>query len=83
MSHNPAVQHPHNTVRTVPERLPAATVKALSRLEPRRAVRVFAEWAVIAGAIALCVSFFNPILYVVTVMLIGARQHARECPDQC
>jgi len=77
ISHDPIVQHPHNTVRTVPERLPAATVKALSRLQPARAVfRVFAEWGVIAGAIAVSTSFFNPILYVLAVMLIGARQHA-------
>lgn len=77
LSRDPVVVHPHNTVRTVPERLPAATLKALSRLEPRRAVlRVFAEWAIIAGAIAFSASFFNPIVYVLAVMLIGARQHA-------
>lgn len=77
ISQNPVVEHPHNTVRTVPERLPGATVKALSQLQPARAVlRVFAEWGVIAAAITLSMSFFNPILYVLVVMLIGARQHA-------
>ena len=77
ISANPVVEHPHNTVRSVPERLPAAKIKELSQLKPERTIfRVFAEWAIIAGAIAFCVSFFNPILYVMAVMVIGARQHA-------
>ena len=39
ISVNPVVEHPHNTSRTIPERLPAATVKELSRLDPARALR--------------------------------------------
>jgi fatty acid desaturase len=77
VSANPVVQHPHNTARTVPERLPAATVKALSQLEPARAVAATAaQWAGIAAAIALCTHFWNPALYVLAVSFIGSRQHA-------
>src|SRR5688572_13424117 len=38
ISVNPVVEHPHNTSRTIPERLPAATVKELSRLDPAKAI---------------------------------------------
>jgi fatty acid desaturase len=77
ISKNPVVNHPHNTARNVPERVPAATIKTLSQLQPGRAVlRTLGEWAGIAGAIALCTYFWNPLLYVLVVMFIGARQHA-------
>lgn len=77
ISANPVVQHPHNTSRSIPERLPAATIKELSVLEPARAIAATAaEWASIAAAIALCTYFWHPALYVVAVVFIGARQHA-------
>jgi fatty acid desaturase len=77
ISANPVVQHPHNTSRMIPERLPAATVKELSKLEPARAVAVtFGQWLGIGVAIALCTYFWHPILYVLAVMFIGSRQHA-------
>src|SRR6476620_4955924 len=38
ISANPLVRHPHNTSRSIPARLPAATVKQLSALEPARAL---------------------------------------------
>ena len=38
ISAKPVVAHPHNTVRTVPERLPAARIKELSQLRPAIAV---------------------------------------------
>jgi fatty acid desaturase len=77
VSKNPVVNHPHNTARMVPERLPAAKIKELSQLQPEKAVvATLAEWAGIAGAIALCTYFWHPILYVLAVMFIGARQHA-------
>ncbi len=72
-----AISHPHNTARMVPERLPGKTLKRLSALEPWRAVRAtFEEWLGIAAAIALCVYFWNPIVYLIAVAFIGARQHA-------
>ena len=77
ISKNPVVEHPHNTSRTVPERLPAAKIKELSALEPARALQATAgEWVSIAAVIALCSAFWHPALYVIAVMLIGARQHA-------
>lgn len=77
ISTNPVVQHPHNTARTIPERLPAAKVKELSQLDPARAILATAgEWGVIAAAIAISTYFWNPVLYVLAVILIGSRQHA-------
>jgi fatty acid desaturase len=77
VSKNPVVKHPHNTARTVPERLPAATIKELSALEPARAIAATAEeWAVIITTIAFCSFFWNPALYVIAIVVIGSRQHA-------
>lgn len=77
ISTNPIVEHPHNTSRTIPERLPAAKIKELSRVEPARSLKATAEeWAAIAAAIALCSYFWHPALYLIAVMFIGARQHA-------
>lgn len=77
ISENPVYQHPHNTARAIPERLPAATIKELSQLQPARALfATAAQWAVIAGMIALCTAFWYPLLYVLAVFVIGSRQHA-------
>ena len=55
ISANPVVKHPHNTSRSIPERLPAEKIKELSVLEPARAFTATAEeWLAIFGAIALC-----------------------------
>ena len=63
ISANPLVIHPHNTSRSIPERLPAATVRELSALEPARALAATAgEWVSIAAAIALCSFFWHPVL---------------------
>jgi fatty acid desaturase len=57
--------------------LPAAKVKELSRLEPGKALAATAqEWLSIAAAIVLCSYFWHPVLYLIAVMFIGARQHA-------
>ena len=45
VSKNPIVQHPHNTTRAIPERLPATTIKELSALEPAKAIAATAEIA--------------------------------------
>ena len=77
ISTNPVVVHPHNTTRTIPERLPATIVKELSALEPARAlVATAGEWLSIAAAIALCTLIWHPVSYVIAVIFIGARQHA-------
>jgi fatty acid desaturase len=77
ISTNPVVLHPHNTSKTIPERLPATIVKELSLLEPSRALAATAgEWLSIAAGIALCTLFWHPVLYVIAIVFIGARQHA-------
>jgi fatty acid desaturase len=77
ISENPVVKHPHNTARFIPERLPPAKIKELSQLQPARAVVATAsQWVAIAGAIALCTTFWHPVLYVLAVLVIGSSQHA-------
>jgi len=77
VSSNPVVVHPHNTSRAIPERLPAEVVKRLSALDPVRVIAATAwQWSAIAAAIAFCTFLWHPVLYVLAVMFIGARQHA-------
>jgi fatty acid desaturase len=77
LSKDSVFKHPHNTTRLIPERLPPAKIKDLSRLQPARAVATtFGKWALIAASIALCTSFWHPVLYVLAVMVIGSCQHA-------
>ena len=48
----------------------------LSRLQSARAVVATAgQWAAITAAVALCATFWHPVLYVLTVLVIGSRQH--------
>ena len=77
ISTNPIVEHPHNTSRTIPERLPPAKLKELSVLQPAKALIATAqEWASIAAAVAICSYYSHPALYLIAVLFIGARQHA-------
>ncbi len=77
ISTNPVVVHPHNTSRTIPERLSPEIVRELSKLDTARVLAATAgEWVSIIGAIALCTLFWHPVLYVLAVMFIAARQHA-------
>ena len=77
ISTNPVVVHPHNTSRAIPERLSPEIVRELSKLDTARALAATAgEGVSIAGAIALCTLFWHPVLYVLAVMFIAARQHA-------
>lgn len=70
--------HPHDLeAAPVPDRLPAADLRALSVLEPGRALRAIAtEWSIIAAAIALGLWAHHPLVTVLAVIVIGARQHA-------
>jgi fatty acid desaturase len=77
ISTDPAVAHPHNTSRAIPERLPAADIKQLSVLQPAKALIATAEeWGVMAVAMGLCSYYWHPAWYVIAVMVIGSRQHA-------
>lgn len=61
----------------VPVRLTKEELKDLSAINPTLAcLHVAAEWGLIAVTIWLCQRFFNPMLYVFAVALIGSRQHA-------
>lgn len=57
--------------------LDPATVKSLSKIKPWRGiVQVALEWLGIAAAIILCQTYWHPLLYIATVIWIGARQGA-------
>lgn len=73
--------HPHDLRAAVPDRLPAAVVRRLSVLEPRRALGALAaEWVGIAGAIGLALALQGtrawPWVYPLVVVFVGARQAA-------
>jgi fatty acid desaturase len=74
----PALEtHPHEFQGSVPDRLPAEIIRELSVLRPGKAIQaILVEWLGIAAAIALCEAVWHPILYVLAVVWIGARQHA-------
>lgn len=69
--------HAHDCLAELPERLPSHEIKDLSQIENRKALLAIAgEWLAIAGAICLCLFFWHPLVYILAVMFIGARQHA-------
>lgn len=71
-----AAAHPHDLHAGVPDRLPAAVVRRLSQLDPKRAIGALAaEWGMIAAAIALAEAA-GWWVYPLAVVFIGARQHA-------
>ena len=71
------MQHPDDLLEDLPERLPTDAVRALSRIQPVRALAAIAvEWLMIAGAIALCERWWNPALYLLALVFIASRQHA-------
>lgn len=52
-------------------------LRKLSILNPfRSSLQIAAEWLLIAGAIDVGAHYWNPLLYGLIVVLIGARQHA-------
>ena len=61
----------------LPPGLPADQLRELAQMDGVRATSaILFEWTTIGGAIALCHCVWNPFLYGMTVMFIGARQHA-------
>ena len=58
-------------------RLPIETVRALSQRDRLRSSgQMLWEWGMILAAAWLCAQYWHPLGYVLTVMWIGARQHA-------
>ena len=71
------VLHPHDTAAPIPARVAADELRALSIIDPTRALgAIGAEWLGVITAVVLCQLWSHPVLYVVAVMFIGARQHA-------
>lgn len=71
------MQHPHDFVGSVPERLDAREIRRLSRLSPGRALAAIAlEWLVLASAIVVATRVDAWPVSVLAIVLIGARQHA-------
>ncbi|NJM62192.1 MAG: hypothetical protein HC849_21525 [Oscillatoriales cyanobacterium RU_3_3] len=57
--------------------LPADRIRDLAQIDIVKTVTAIAsEWVAIIVAITLCHQFWNPFLYAIAVMFIGARQHA-------
>jgi fatty acid desaturase len=60
-----------------PIKLSKGQLHALSRVNPFISTgHITLEWAAVVVAAILCNHFWNPLLYLVTVAFIGARQHA-------
>jgi fatty acid desaturase len=58
-------------------RLSREILREMARIDVKKAVVAIAsEWLAIFGAIALCHLFWNPLLYVITILFVGGRQHA-------
>ncbi len=61
----------------IPIKLTRDELHELSALSPVRSTfHILAEWTLILAAVCLCRRFFNPVVYLLTVAFIGARQHA-------
>jgi len=72
-----AVTHPHDSYETLPNRLALSKLKDLMEInQPLVFTLITIEWSVIVGAIYLSNTYWNPLLYLITVIFIGARQHA-------
>lgn len=62
---------------TLPGRLSVDVLRSLSEVsEGRFFARVALEWALYLGAVWLCEAFWNPLLYVLTLIWIGSRMNA-------
>ena len=69
--------HPTPSVLSPEERLDPAIVRKLSQLNPLLSIgHIALEYVFILGAITLTHHFWHPALYILSVMWIGARQHA-------
>jgi fatty acid desaturase len=70
-------EHPHDSLQEIPDRLPPAVIRAYSQPRVAVALRAIAlEWIAIAAACAVAAWSRHPVVYLVAVAFIGARQHA-------
>jgi len=71
------IAHPHDALAPLPDRLPAADVRALSELSPARALSAIAiEWLGIAAAMTTATLVDAWPMTLLAIVYIGARQHA-------
>jgi fatty acid desaturase len=77
-STQPEQERDRSSIRFVaPVKLEKEQLRALSQVNPIISIcHILFEWSAILLAAVLCQHFWNPLLYLVTVALIGARQHA-------
>ncbi len=67
----------HEYDGAIPVKLSKEELLELSSLSPFRSFfHIAAEWLLILSAAYLCRRFWNPVVYLVAVAFIGARQHA-------
>lgn len=70
-------KHYTPTELTKAERIDASIIRRLSILKPWISVsHIILEYVFIISAIVLCSNYWHPLTYIVSVMWIGARQHA-------
>jgi fatty acid desaturase len=67
-----------NSPRVItPIKLSKEQLHTLSRVNPLiSSCHILGEWSAVVLAVIICQHFWNPLLYLVTVAFIGARQHA-------
>ncbi len=67
----------HSSRVTTPIKLNKEDLQVLSQVNPYlSSCHILLEWSVILLAATVCHHFWNPLLYLATVVIIGARQHA-------
>ena len=67
-------EHDH---RNLELKLEAQRLKPLFKIKPQiHAGAMAMNWLIIASTMIFCIHFFNPALYVLAILIIGARMHA-------
>ena len=76
MEHTVHVHHTAEDFTEGGELIDPKIIRSLSTLNPWRSIgQMVFDWVTIIGAIILCDMYWHPLLYVLCVMWIGARQH--------
>ena len=67
----------HHSTTALQLSVPASSLKPLFKTNSRLHARAIAfDWLVILATITLCIQVFNPVTYLLAVLIIGARMHA-------
>ncbi len=66
----------HNNANDLDLQIDQAALKPLFKMKPHRHVfALLIDWTLIIAAIYFCLQFFNPLTYILAVLIIGARMH--------